>query len=91
MAHPKKMPFYHLNCKREKRLENMKKLTSSEKEHVRFMAKTNAKSIKTFFSEAEACSKLTSYIDGIWVGLIAAGFEYDEHFNDELFSICNMR
>ena len=65
----------------------MRKLTRNEKEHINIMTEINARTCKEIFDTCEIISKKSSFIDGIWVGLIAAGFEFDNMYDDEISKI----
>ena len=65
----------------------MRKLTKNEKEHINTMTEIKARTCKGIFDTYEIISKKSSFIDGIWVGLIAAGFEFDNVYDDEISKI----
>mgnify|MGYP005870083223 CR=1 FL=1 len=65
----------------------MRKLTKNEKEHINMMTEINARTCKKIFDTREIISKKSSFIDGIWVGLIATGFEFDDVYDDEISKI----
>ena len=65
----------------------MKKLTKTEKVHINMMTEISAKSCKKNFDTCETIIKKSSFISGIWVGLIAAGFDFDSVYDDEISEI----
>ena len=65
----------------------MKKLTKVEKEHINMMTEINATSCKKNFDACDTIVKKSSFISGIWVGLIASGFDYDSAYDDEISEI----
>ena len=62
----------------------MKKLTSSEKDFAINSIKMKASACKKFYDSIDLWTIKYAYIDGIWTGLISAGFEFDTNFGDEL-------
>lgn len=65
----------------------MKKLTIIQKEYINTVTEISAKSCKKYFDTCDTLLKKSSFISGIWVGLIAVGFDYDSVYDDEILEI----